>query len=338
MRQKKAPWIGDTFLSRGSKKEKTEMNFARKFLSRRTPKIESLRGSDRMTLDGERSEMDIASDDMSSMGLYQRSSCMDHEKLHEKLEQSKQRKVVLLTDHSLKRMRETSNIYLDKNRAFHKQRLKKIETNIGNKHQAQINRQLTEVEQVQEERYKRSIQNMKELANVRNRFWKEKKRRVRNTYVSVAALEMPEVDRYAYGLPADGKEYTISKKKTVKIKSDPTDKWNLSMQKARSIVKVLALREKVERTMTLPVLKPLTSHRKRKKDVNKVDCLEENVDFEAEKNEDRILEFDEEHRTENDEKFAESNVENSISAIQALIEVTSESKSGSFILFTFPLT
>ncbi|XP_065071323.1 uncharacterized protein LOC135695997 isoform X2 [Rhopilema esculentum] len=124
---------------------------------------------------------------------------------------------------------------------------------------------MCESEQQSKERYDRNISNMNELKNVRKKFWSEKKKRVSSTYVSVAALDTPEVDRYAYGLPEEGKEYTFVKKSFVKSKTEYKDKWDKSVQKAKSIVKLLDLKEKVKQTRTLPILKPLTSQSKRTK-------------------------------------------------------------------------
>lgn len=106
---------------------------------------------------------------------------------------------------------------------------------------------------------------MTELKIVRKKFWREKQKRIDNTYVSVAALEMPEVDRYAYGLPAEGKEYTYIKQPTKEqTKEKIQRKWEHSKQKATSIVKMLALTRKLEKSKTLPILKPLTSQGKKK--------------------------------------------------------------------------
>ena len=327
-RQNRTPWNGSTFLSRKADiNNNTNMHKAGSVLSRKTTKLEALNGRFETLISSGSQDLESASVSLGSMGLSQQSSYTDADKLNEK--QTSRKKVVLLTDHSLKRMRETSNIYLQKNSAFHKQRLKKIETNIGSKHRAAIDRQLTEVEHIQKEKYKKSIQNMKELTNVRDRFWKEKKKRVKNTYVSVAALEMPEVDRYAYGLPADGKEYTFVKKRTMQSKSNTAEKWNESMQKARSIVKVLGLREKVERTMTLPILKPLTLHSKSKTNLNKEEVMEEeDINDNTEKTELRNLEGEDESKIDN---FAENSADAGLNAINALLDLTSESKYGIFI-------
>lgn len=319
-RQGKTPWIGNTFLSKSSKEKKGCLTAPRKFLSSRTLKIKSFDGSVGTINDSELPDIDLTSSILSTLQPSQHSSYSCSQNLNEEQNRKSRKKVVLLTDHSLKRMRETSNIYLEKNSAFHKQRMRNIESNIGNKHRTQLDRQMTEVEQIEHERHEKSIKNMKELANVRNRFLKEKQKRVRNTYVSVAALEMPEVDRYAYGLPADGKEYKFTKKKNVKNKASIEGRWQDSMQKARSIVKVLALREKVARTMTLPILKPLTSHKNRKKDVNRPDdtVLEDSVDTK--------LDIDQSIMDRASVKSDDFSREKSINAIKAFIDLTSESK------------
>ena len=311
-------WNGNSFLSTDRWEKKDVNSIMRKAFGSKTPKTESMTADYGVLSSSNRTDIDVADDCLSSMDLSQQSSCTDdHEKVLGK--QVSKKKVVLLTDHSLKRMRETANIYLDKNSAYYKQRIRKIEANIGNKHRLQTDRQLTEVESIQKEKHVKSVQNMKELSNVRNRFWKEKKKRVRTTYVSVAALEMPEVDRYAYGLPADGKEYTIVKKRPVKTKSNAAQKWKESMQKARSIVKVLALRDKVERTMTLPILKPLTSHSKRKKGANKVENLEENKSND-------INSVEMQNDVNDNETKNEDFDETGLNAAKALLETMSECK------------
>ena len=315
LRFSRLPWIGNSFLSNScwDKKSTVRKTFNTKTHKAGQHSVGYGIFSSKNTID-----VDETDDGLSSMDLSQQSNYTDdYEKVLGK--QAAKKKVVLLTDHSLKRMRETSNIYLQKNSAYHKQRLKKIETNIGNKHRAQIDRQLTEVESIEKERYRKNIQNMKELSNVRTKYLKEKKKRVRTTYVSVAALEMPEVDRYAYGLPADGKEYTILKSRPNKTKLNIAEKWKESMHKARSIVKVLALRDKVERTMTLPILKPLTSHAKRKKDVNKSEHLEGRQSQDSNNNELQNSQHDNEAQIED---FPDTG----LTAAKALLEITSDRK------------
>jgi len=317
MRYSKLPWLGNSFLSRSFWGKKEAKHSSKRTLNIKTPRTDVRSGTGYDTVSGKsRTEVNIAESRVDSINSSQQGNYTDdRNKILEK--QSSKKKVVLLTDHALKRMRETSNIYLEKNSAFYKQRIRNIETNIGNKHRAQIDRQMTEVETVRKEKHEKSVQNMAELSNVRNKFWKEKKKRVRTTYVSVAALELPEVDRYAYGLPADGKEYTIITKKPAKSKSNAAERWKASMCTAKSIVKVLALRDKVERTKTLPILKPLTSHSKRRKGVNKIEDFDD-----TELNDtynDELANLEDDGEANNVDA-----TETKLSAAKALLELTSD--------------
>ena len=70
-------------------------------------------------------------------------------------------------------------------------------------------------------RLKEDERNRKELRRVREKFLKTKKQRLKHMHGSRNALEVPEVSRLAYGLPQDGKEFSValsSKKTTDEIK------------------------------------------------------------------------------------------------------------------------
>ena len=71
-------------------------------------------------------------------------------------------------------------------------------------------------------RLKEDEQNRKELRRVRDKFVETKKHRLRHMHVSRNALEVPAVSRLAYGLPQEGKEFSValsSKKTTNEIKN-----------------------------------------------------------------------------------------------------------------------
>lgn len=237
-------------------------------------------------------------------------------------------RVILLSDASLKRMKEAENIYIKDNKAFHKQRLKKLEQNIGDQHRLQLERQLTQAEQDCKISYNKSLSSMGELKTVRQKFMKEKKKRVSSTYVSVAALETPEVDRYAYGLPEDGKEYTLVKKNSF-VKASYKKKWDESVQKAKTIVNAFDIRGKLERTMTLPVLKPITPRLSRKIDVDStMPIVEEDEKLSVQENTEYMSEPIKEPVPE-EEKRAESMELETVAQIDTLValwEGTSEGK------------
>ena len=71
-------------------------------------------------------------------------------------------------------------------------------------------------------RVKEDEQNRKELRRVREKFLETKKRRLKYMHVSRNALDVPAVSRLAYGLPQEGKEFSValsSKKTTDEIKN-----------------------------------------------------------------------------------------------------------------------
>lgn len=69
---------------------------------------------------------------------------------------------------------------------------------------------------------KEDEQNRKELRRVREKFIETKKQRLKHMHISRNALEVPAVSRLAYGLPKEGKEFSVplsSKKTTDEIKN-----------------------------------------------------------------------------------------------------------------------
>lgn len=84
-----------------------------------------------------------------------------------------------------------------------------------------------------------------ELKRVRDRFSKDKERRHRSSYVSVNALECPQVSRLAYGLPEDGQEYRQSGV-TQHAQEKLRDIWRNAMKRAALMDKMISIRTKVK--------------------------------------------------------------------------------------------
>ncbi len=217
----------------------------------------------------------------------------------------KKEDTMFFRDEALKRIKEASSVYLHDNRVFHEQRMKRLENAINSQQRLKFERQLTETRKEFTDQLKRNVTNLAELKKVRKRYWKEKQQRVNKTYVSVAALEMPEVDRYAYGLPAEGKEYTnIRPANSAEVKEKLMKKWESSKKKASAIVKMLDMTKKLRKSKTLPMLKPLTSHGSKDKKVRINEVVEE-----PNEPADRI-----------------SEIKKELSAVKAFMDISSESE------------
>eukprot|EP00794_Sanderia_malayensis_P005130 gene5130-5778_t len=185
-------------------------------------------------------------------------------------ERRRKEQTIFLTDESMRRIQQASSVYVDDGRIFRKQRRRRIEETINTQQRQTFEKQLYETKKELDDQLRRNITNVTELRKVRKRYLREKQKRVNTTYVSIAALEMPEVDRYAYGLPAEGKEYTLLRpSKTLEAKEMVRKKWESSIKKTNALVKMIDLSKKIEKSRTLPILKPLpsnaTGHRGRKK-------------------------------------------------------------------------
>ena len=326
--QKRSPWNGTSFVNEGANERSFRFAAVKNIFNRKTYSDPEVRHNNGW-VDEKNSDISTETSTRSS-GSLKTVHLSFHMDSASTVPRPAKNKVLLLSDSSLARMKKASSVYIDKNTAFHKQRKKHIEKTIEDKHRSQVKRQMCDSEQQSKERYDRNISNMNELKNVRKKFWSEKKKRVSSTYVSVAALDTPEVDRYAYGLPEEGKEYTFVKKSFVKSKTDYKDKWDKSVQKAKSIVKLLDLKEKVKQTRALPILKPLTSQSKR----TKLFEYEAN-NCEPMKEEDEVAETIDENRNNCDtpEKNCDtpdvSNTNKTDSLIHTLLDIGSE---GMYIL------
>lgn len=104
---------------------------------------------------------------------------------------------------------------------------------------SEIDHSLKEYKRKQEE----DTRNRSELKRLRDRYSKDKERRHRKSYVSVSALELPQVSRQAYGLPEDGHEYAQSGV-TQHAQEKLRDIWRSAMKRAALVDKVINIRTK----------------------------------------------------------------------------------------------
>ena len=85
--------------------------------------------------------------------------------------------------------------------------------------------------------------NRSELKRVRERFSKDREHRRKNSYVSLSALECPQVSRQAYGLPEDGHEYrqsSVMQHAQEKLR----DIWKNAMKRAVIVDKMIGVMKK----------------------------------------------------------------------------------------------
>lgn len=104
---------------------------------------------------------------------------------------------------------------------------------------SEIDCSLKEFKKKQEE----DKRNRSELKRVRDRFSKDRERRRKCSYVSVSALECPQVSRQAYGLPEDGHEYRHSGV-TQHAQQKLRDIWKNAMKRAAIVDKMINVRTK----------------------------------------------------------------------------------------------
>lgn len=100
-------------------------------------------------------------------------------------------------------------------------RLEGIRERISEFQKKSIRKEVNKRIQEYNTRLKEDERNRKELRRVREKFIETKKTRLRNMHMSRNALEVPAVSRMAYGLPQEGKEFSVpfsSKKTTDEIK------------------------------------------------------------------------------------------------------------------------
>ena len=104
-------------------------------------------------------------------------------------------------------------------------------------------------------------QSRRELKRVRERYSRDKERRNRFSFVSLNALEAPQVPRQAYGLPDEGQELNSSGalKKTQK---ELRNIWHKSMRRAAIVHKMVQL-PKQENNVPKIELKPTKHKHKR---------------------------------------------------------------------------
>ena len=85
--------------------------------------------------------------------------------------------------------------------------------------------------------------NRSELKRVRERFSKDREHRRKSSYVSLSALECPQVSRQAYGLPEDGHEYrqsSVMQHAQEKLR----DIWKNAMKRAVIVDKMIGVMKK----------------------------------------------------------------------------------------------
>ena len=166
----------------------------------------------------------------------------------------RQRNVVFLSETSKRNVERAAAAY--GNTGFRRRRLERIDNRVRKIHETRLKREFTEITKEMNEKLERNVTHLKELKDLRDKYFNEKQRRVNRTYVSLAALEMPEVNRYAYGLPPEGKEFTYIK---IPSKANTKEKykklWKQTMKKASSVAKMLQLSNSFENSGPLPVLK-----------------------------------------------------------------------------------
>ena len=109
---------------------------------------------------------------------------------------------------------------------------------------SEIDCSLKEFKKKQEE----DKRNRSELKRVRDRFSKDRERRRKCSYVSVNALECPQVSRQAYGLPEDGHEYRHSGV-TQHAQQKLRDIWKNAMKRAAIVDKMINVRTKEKESL-----------------------------------------------------------------------------------------
>ena len=112
------------------------------------------------------------------------------------------------------------SIYL--NEEGRNRRLQCIRERMNEFQQKTIKKEVNKSIQEFNKKVKEDEQNRKELRRVREKFLETKKRRLKHMHVSRNALEVPAVSRLAYGLPKEGREFSValsSKKATNEIKN-----------------------------------------------------------------------------------------------------------------------
>lgn len=104
--------------------------------------------------------------------------------------------------------------------------------------------------------YKRKLEDDKrnrlELKRVRERYSKDRERRLRCSHVSLNAMECPQVSRLAYGLPEDGDENKQSGV-TQHTQEKLRDIWKTAMKRATLVGKIIGKR--TQETEHLPQIK-----------------------------------------------------------------------------------
>lgn len=115
--------------------------------------------------------------------------------------------------------RRLRSIYVNEEARDH--RLQSIRDRMNEFQQKSIKNEVNKSIQDFNRRLKEDEQNRKELRRVREKFQETRKERLKHMHVSRNALDVPAVSRLAYGLPKEGKEFSVafsSKKTTEEIK------------------------------------------------------------------------------------------------------------------------
>lgn len=103
------------------------------------------------------------------------------------------------------------------NEEEHNRRLQRIRERMDDFQKESIKKEVNISIHEFNKKLKEDEQNRKELRRVREKFLETKKQRLRRMHVSRNALEAPTISRLAYGLPREGKEFSmaLSSKKTM---------------------------------------------------------------------------------------------------------------------------
>ncbi|XP_028390908.1 uncharacterized protein LOC114515798 [Dendronephthya gigantea] len=132
---------------------------------------------------------------------------------------SKSTRNITLDAKAAETFRRLRSIYI--NEEARDRRLQSIRERMNEFQQKSIKKEVNKSIQEFNRRLKEDEQNRKELRRVREKFQETKKQRLKHMHVSRNALDVPAVSRLAYGLPKEGKEFSVafsSKKTTDEIK------------------------------------------------------------------------------------------------------------------------
>ena len=95
----------------------------------------------------------------------------------------------------------------------------------------------------------------RELKRVRDRYTRDKERRSRHSFISLNALEAPQVPRKAYGLPDEGQELQDTSNITRKTRSELKNIWQKSMRRI-ALVQGLVKLSPEKNDKRIPNIKP----------------------------------------------------------------------------------